>query len=151
VANLNYVRVVRRELLQRVSAGRTVANIVDIVRMDWPLGPALRRRRLAAGLSVKAAARRTGGKVSDGRWYQLESGVQRVAGQDLPIHTTAATVAAAAKAVDWDVEEALQVAGFNPDDYMPPQEGGELRRFSTRSLLNELQRRLGDAEDNPPL
>jgi hypothetical protein len=85
-------------------------------RRDWPLGPELERRRIAAGLSVRAAARRTHGKVSDGRWYQLESGFQRVQGNDIPISTTPPTVAAAAAAVGWDITDALRTAGFDPAD-----------------------------------
>ena len=79
-------------------------------RKDWPLGPALRAARERAGLSARKAAERTNGLVSSGRWYQLESGVQKAKGQEVPIGTTPETVIAAALAVGWDVDEALRVA-----------------------------------------
>lgn len=81
-------------------------------REDWPLGPALRAARERAGLSARKAAERTNGLVSSGRWYQLESGVQKAKGQEVPIGTTPETVIAAALAVGWDVDEALRVAGL---------------------------------------
>lgn len=132
-------------------------------RTDWPFGPALERHRVAAGLSVKAAARRTHGQVSDGRWYQLESGYQQIKGQRIPIGTTAATVAAAANAVGWDRDEALRTAGFDPIDYQPPVENRPLADIPTGELMNqigelwiELQRRMPDTEGRvnrqaPPL
>ena len=49
-------------------------------REDWLFGPALKQHRIKAGLAVKAAARRTHGQVSSGRWYQLESGYQPMRG-----------------------------------------------------------------------
>lgn len=81
-------------------------------RTDWPLGPALKAARERAGLSARKAADRTKGLVSSGRWYQLESGVQKTKGQEVPIGTTPETVVAAALSVGWDVGEALQIAGM---------------------------------------
>lgn len=112
------------------------------VRTDWPFGPALKKARISAGLSVRAAARRTNSAISAGRWYQLESGIQKARGQEIPIGTTPATVAAAAKAVDWDVNEALTVAGFDPRDYQPPPKMlSPLRAASNEDLLAEILRR----------
>lgn len=110
-------------------------------RPDWPLGPALRSRRESQGLSVKAAARRTNKRVSDGRWYQLESGYQQIKGQLIPISTTPATVAAAAEAVSWDVTEALKVAGFDPVD-LPEPPASPLADISDEELVAELLDRL---------
>jgi hypothetical protein len=113
-------------------------------REDWPFGAELRRRRTLAGLSVKAAARRTNGEVSDGRWYQLESGVQKIRGQEIPIGTTPATVAAAAKAVDWDITDALTVAGFDPRDYAQTTTTERpvlMSQVPLDDLLNEIRRR----------
>ncbi|WP_349319037.1 helix-turn-helix domain-containing protein [Mycolicibacterium canariasense] len=96
------------------------------VREDWPFGPALRRHREEAGLSQREASRRTatvtGGKpvVSAGRWKQLETGWQKNKGLLIPIGTTPATVCAAAKAVGWDRDEALQTAGFDVDTESQP-------------------------------
>lgn len=128
------------------------------IREDWPFGPALERRRIAAGLSVRAAARLTQGKVSDGRWYQLESGYQKQSGQLLPISTTAPTVAAAAAAVGWNISDALRTAGFDPSAYRPKvsREPQRLSNVPTaelvdqiRALFHELRRRL-PADVNEP-
>lgn len=110
-------------------------------REDWPFGPALKAHRMEKGWSVKAAARRTKPKISDGRWYQLESGYQPVAGQRMPIGTTPATVAAVARAVEWDVNEALAVAGFDPID-LPAEKVSPLELVTDDELLNEVRRRL---------
>lgn len=83
-----------------------------VKRSDWPLGPALKAAREASGLSARKAAERTKGMVSSGRWYQLESGVQKTKGQEVPIGTTPETVIAAALSVAWDVDEALRIAGM---------------------------------------
>lgn len=117
-------------------------------RSGWPLGAELRRKRIAAGLSVKAAAKRTRGKVSDGRWYQLESGVQRIRGQEIPIGTTPATVVAAAKAVEWDYREALGVAGFKSEDYQEPETRGPLQDVPIDDLLGEIRRRVNRSADS---
>lgn len=79
----------------------------------WPFGAALRTHREDAGLSARRAAKLAG--ISEGRWRQLESGVQKIRGGiEVPIGTTAGTVMAAAKAVGWPAGEALSVAGFDP-------------------------------------
>lgn len=113
-------------------------------RRDWPFGAALKQHREDAGLSVKAAARRTNKKISDGRWYQLESGVQKIQGQQIPIHTTPATVRAAAQAVGWDINDALAKAGFDPIDL--PAERSEtpvlISKLPTDDLLAEVRRRI---------
>ncbi|WP_431840689.1 helix-turn-helix domain-containing protein [Gordonia hongkongensis] len=87
-------------------------------RTDWPLGPALKAARERAGISARKAADRTNGLVSSGRWYQLESGVQKTKGQEVPIGTTPETVVAAALAVGWDVDDALRVAGMTATESM---------------------------------
>jgi hypothetical protein len=111
-------------------------------REDWPLGPALRQRRERLGLSVKAAARRTSKAISDGRWYQLESGYQQIKGQLIPIGTTPATVAAAARAVEWDPDEALRVAGFDPALIGPrPTSTPDLSELPIDALFDEIRRR----------
>lgn len=114
-------------------------------RGDWPFGAELQRRRTTAGLSVRAAARRTNGAISDGRWYQLESGVQKIKGHAIPISTTASTVAAAARALDWEVADALTVAGFDPRDYAEPATTERpvlLSEVSAEELLAEIHRRM---------
>jgi hypothetical protein len=112
-------------------------------RDDWPFGAELRRHREARGLSVKAAARRAKG-VSDGRWYQLEKGYQQLAGQRIPIGTTPATVVAVAKAIEWDVNEALGVAGFDPID-VPDEKPSPLAAIPDEELAAEFLRRMRGA------
>lgn len=110
------------------------------MRTDWPLGPALQAARLRAGISARAAAKRAG--ISSGRWYQLETGVQKSKGHEIPIGTTATTVAAAARAVDWDVSEALAVAGFDERDYQPGPPLTPLQALSDEELVAEILRRM---------
>lgn len=127
----------------------------DDVREDWPLGPALRRARERAGRSVRDASRRTsqgGGRpaVSPGWWHQLESGWQVNKGIRIPIGTTAATVAAAAAAVDWDIKEALAIAGFDPSEIEATQENDAIGRYSDDELLDEVRRRMASARRTVP-
>ena len=112
-------------------------------RKDWPLGPALRSARQRAGISAREAARRTGGAISSGRWYQLETGWQKNKGQLIPIGTTPVTVSAAARAVGWDESEALEIAGFS--DYTPERPLDPLTPLSELTddeLLGEIRRRM---------
>lgn len=122
----------------------------DEVREDWPFGPALKRRREKAGLSQREASRRTappGVKpaVSAGRWKQLETGWQKNKEVLIPIGTTPATVAAVARVVNWDVADALQLAGFSPDEAprMPATE--PIQRYTDDELLAEIRRRMKGA------
>lgn len=110
------------------------------MRTDWPLGPALQAARLRAGISARAAAKRAG--ISSGRWYQLETGVQKSKGHEIPIGTTASTVAAVARAVNWDIREALKVAGFDERDYSPSTPLTPAQALSNDELLAEIRRRL---------
>lgn len=119
---------------------------MGVTRTGWPLGIALRRAREHAGLSVRAAARRTQGAISSGRWYQLESGYQKAGGHNIPVGTTAATVAAAAKAVGWDINDALSVAGFDPLDLPQPKQS-PLEAATDEELAAEFLRRMKGARD----
>ncbi|AEK08587.1 immunity repressor [Mycobacterium phage DLane] len=122
-------------------------------REDWPFGPELKRHRERAGLSQREASRRTtppGGDkpaVSAGRWKQLETGWQINKGTLIPIGTTAATVAAAARAVEWDVTEALAIAGFQQSDIPPPPPEPAIGRYSDDELLAEVRRRLQEVRN----
>lgn len=106
-------------------------------RSDWPLGPALKAARERSGLSARKAAERTQGLVSSGRWYQLESGVQKTKGQEVSIGTTPETVVAAALAVGWDVDEALQTAGMTVSE-------SAVRAIETKMFGADVR---GDTED----
>jgi hypothetical protein len=127
----------------------------DPVRDDWPFGPELKRRREHAGLSQRAASRRTtpAGEtkpvISAGRWPQLETGWQKNKGARIPIGTTPATVAAAARAVDWDINDALQLAGFSPATVTAEFSGEgtlataiDLKALSDEELLAEIRERM---------
>ncbi|QGH79620.1 immunity repressor [Mycobacterium phage Minnie] len=122
-------------------------------REDWPFGPELKRHRERVGLSQREASRRTTPPGSDkpavsaGRWKQLETGWQINKGTLIPIGTTASTVAAAARAVQWDVNEALAIAGFQQSDIPPPLPEPAIVRYSDDELLAEVRRRLKEARD----
>lgn len=97
---------------------------------------------------MRAAAARTDGKISSGRWYQLESGIQKAGGQEIPISTRPETVVAAALAVKWDVNEALATAGFDALDNPPLIERSPLEAASDDELLAEIRRRMrGERHD----
>ncbi|ALM02197.1 HTH DNA binding domain protein [Mycobacterium phage Sparkdehlily] len=122
-------------------------------REDWPFGPELKRHRERVGLSQREASRRTTPPGSDkpavsaGRWKQLETGWQINKGTLIPIGTTASTVAAAARAVQWDVNEALAIAGFQQSDIPPPLPEPAIVRYSDDELLAEVRRRLQEARN----
>ncbi|WP_280273433.1 helix-turn-helix domain-containing protein [Nocardia wallacei] len=80
---------------------------------QWELGRRMEQGRLAAGLSKRQAAKRAG--ISDGRWRQLEAGVETIRGKTFPVKTTPETVARIASALQQPVDELLEVAGFDPD------------------------------------
>ncbi|WP_198344337.1 helix-turn-helix domain-containing protein [Mycobacterium dioxanotrophicus] len=122
-------------------------------RKDWPFGPELKRHRERAGLSQREASRRTAPPGSDkpavsaGRWAQLETGWQINKGTLIPIGTTAATVAAAARAVQWDVDDALQIAGFRREHLPAPPPEPTIARYSDDELISEVNRRLKEARN----
>lgn len=60
-------------------------------------------------ISTREAARRA--RLSDTRWHQVVTGVQRKAGAEVPVNPTARTVVAMAQAVGVDPAEALKAAG----------------------------------------
>lgn len=122
----------------------------DEVRADWPFGPALKRLREEAALSQREASRRTappGGKptVSAGRWKQLETGWQKNKGVLIPIGTTPATVAAVARVVNWDIADALQLAGFSADDAPRAPTEAPITNYTDDELLAEIRRRMKGA------
>ncbi|CAL9605084.1 hypothetical protein SUDANB95_05472 [Actinosynnema sp. ALI-1.44] len=96
---------------------------------EWPLGPLLERARITAGLTKRQAAKRA--QISEGGWRRLEAGYYMVQGQRIPLvaadsdrrGTTAETVVRVAKAVNLDINTALEAAGFprlDGDDSAPP-------------------------------
>ncbi len=61
----------------------------------------------------REAAKRAG--ISEARWRQLERGFESVRGIEVDVRTTPETVARVASAVGLDINEMLELAGFNPD------------------------------------
>jgi hypothetical protein len=85
----------------------------------WPFGAELERHRHAAGLSIRKAAKLAG--ISEGWWRQLETGVQKVGGQAVPIGgTKESTVSRVARAVSWNPNKARALAGFPPESADEP-------------------------------
>lgn len=83
----------------------------------WEFGRELRAARSRAGLSIRRAAKLAG--VSEGRWRQLESGVQSVGGVPVAIRTKPETAVKVAAVVALPADRALTLAGFDPKVHMP--------------------------------
>jgi transcriptional regulator with XRE-family HTH domain len=84
-----------------------------------PLGALLEEARTRKGLSKREAARQAG--ISEGRWRQVVTGIQKAGDVAVPVNPRANTVAAMARAVDVKAEVALAIAGFSD---------GEIARFA---------------------
>lgn len=75
-----------------------------------PLGRLLEAARTGVlRISIREAARRA--RLSDTRWHQVVTGVQRKAGSEVPVNPTVRTVVAMADAVGVDPAKALEAAG----------------------------------------
>jgi hypothetical protein len=75
-----------------------------------PLGALLEEARAdVLRISASEAARRA--RMSESRWRQVVTGVQRKAGADVPVNATDRTIVAMAHAVGVEPAEALEVAG----------------------------------------
>lgn len=103
-----------------------------------PHGELLDRARVALGISQREAARRA--HISEGRWRQVVTGVQRQGGLNIPVNPKAATVAAMARAVDADVRTVLAAAG------LPYSEVTETAtdRPDLEARVAELERRIAE-------
>lgn len=122
-----------------------------------PFGAEMRRRREAAGISLRALSVQTGYSV--GWLSNMEKGYESRAGTKMPVKTSATFVAAVAQALHWPLADALRTAGLNPGKYLrlapapqddlTPMSSAELLAHAQRFLL-ELERRL-PAEQGPPL
>jgi hypothetical protein len=76
-----------------------------------PLGDLLEKARSEVlRVSVREAARRA--RMSDTRWHQVVTGIQRKAGGLVPVNPTDRTVIAMANAVGVDPGDALEAAGY---------------------------------------
>lgn len=111
-------------------------------RAQTPHGELLDRARVALGLSQRQAARRAG--ISEGRWRQIVTGVQRQGGVSIPVNPKASTLAAMARSVEADVHEVLDAAGLPPIDTedAPPSpnetEAGEDLRAAHEAMLERI-------------
>lgn len=124
-----------------------------MTEIDNRLGAAIKRHRLARGLSFRKAADAAG--MSEGRWRQIELGYQQVAsGVRVPAKPKAMTVASMAVVVGMDVDEALVLAGHEPVG-AAPQDGAfvtlpgtetdpDERPVTTRQLREEMDRVHGE-------
>lgn len=75
-----------------------------------PLGKLLEDAR--GEMSKRQAAKNA--KISEARWRQVVTGRQRQSGVDVPVNPKRETVIRMARAVEADVNEALNLAGYEP-------------------------------------
>lgn len=101
-------------------------------------------------LSKRQAAARAG--ISEGRWRQIVTGIQRAGpGLTIPVNPRAETLVAMANAVGADPADVLDAAGLPSDAVRGLQRQVEARpliRYTNRELLLELERRLRASEDD---
>lgn len=125
---------------------------------SWPLGEYLRTQR--GKMAIREAARRA--DISESRWRQVEAGVQRMAGGiEVPVHPRPETLVAMSRAIAADPARALELAGYNVDQYrwlledqptetLDPRDRvdwfAKLPREDREAVLAELQRAHLDAE-----
>lgn len=91
---------------------------------QWPFGRELATRRTQRQLSQRGAAKLAG--ISEGRWRQLETGVEKLRGTEFPIKTKPKTVIAVAETVQWDPAEALTLAGLPSDEALIKKESEQV-------------------------
>ncbi|WP_344677340.1 helix-turn-helix transcriptional regulator [Saccharopolyspora taberi] len=106
------------------------------MRDDWEFGRELQRRREIAGLSKRGLAERSG--ISEGRIRQLETGIQRVNRENVPARPSAPTVSRVAKALGWDVDDALTLAGL-ADAPLVPRAGRPSRGDLDDKMTQQMQ------------
>lgn len=87
-------------------------------RAQTPHGELLDRARAALGISQREAARRA--HISEGRWRQIVTGVQRQGGVSLTVHPKPSTLMAMAHAVEMDAYAVLDAAGIPEADWPRP-------------------------------
>lgn len=90
--------------------------MADVQRSAF--GTEMHNLRTRHDMSQKAAARHCG--VSEPRWRQVELGYQTVQGVQVPTDPGPEFVVKVARGFDWDVRDALRLAGYNPDQVTIP-------------------------------
>lgn len=104
----------------------------------WPLGPRLRAARERVRLSQNKAAEAAG--VSRTLWQQLEAGGRS---DRKPFNPKSDSVIRAARAVELNPREALELAGIDPGEYDASRAG---RPTVTEAELRQLYSRLTRAQ-----
>lgn len=111
--------------------------------MDDDLTPHGRLIEEARGsLSKRAAAQLAG--ISEGRWRQIVTGVQKAGGGvEIPVNPRPETLVAMAEAVGADVGRVLEAAGLRAPAPRPlPASRGPLSAVPNADLINEVAQRL---------
>lgn len=121
---------------------QTFAEMMSVMTTE-ELSPAGQLLEAARGsMSKREAARRA--SISEGRWRQIVTGVQRMGkGNVIPTTTKPETLIAMARAVRADVHAVLTAAGFEP----PPQAavgGADEDEVNTDTLLYQRPQGLSD-------
>jgi len=114
-------------------------NLVALESAEAPpgdLGMLLRDARLAAGRSIRAAARVA--NLSEARWRQLEAGYELRDGHQLPARPKPATVVQAADAVGVDADAALKAAGLDDVDPAAVRASGRTEAVDDRIVAPPL-------------
>jgi transcriptional regulator with XRE-family HTH domain len=99
-------------------------NVADAPSEGTPFGRAVRTRREDLGLSQAKAARIA--NVSVARWRQIEQGYEKRGPIRIPANPSRDTVKKFATALKWSKNQALILAGFEPDDDNLPVEASQL-------------------------
>lgn len=113
-----------------------------------PHGELLDRARVALGITQREAARRA--KISEGRWRQVVTGVQRQGGVSIPVNPKPSTLAAMARAVEANVAAVMAAAGFSDDDWTEPptqQDREETALAVLEQTVAELRERVDRLEN----
>ena len=105
---------------------------------QWEPGKLLQQARQTLGLSKAAAARRSG--LSTSWWHRLESGLNIVGGEKIPINPSSEALIKAAHGVDLDPRVILTAAGIEAD--IGEVNGTDARLINLISQLDEDQKTL---------
>lgn len=108
----------------------------DTKLQPGPFASDLKRRRSGIPMSMKELGRRS--NVSEGRIRQIEKGWQDTPRGKRPTETNVATVVKLAKALEWDIDDALTQAGFDPTDVVIPDDVDITPPAELSELWNDL-------------
>lgn len=116
--------------------------------VDWPLGPVVKRARLDAGWSLREAGAKA--KISATTWSSVETGTRSDGkGGAEPSKPQASVIVSVANAIGMDVNEALTLAGYEPELNNPNfQPGGKGRPPKSQRAVADLIARLTPRQYN---